>query len=62
MPNEKVTSSTRDWRSEVMAAEAADLMDRALTGIVYVTWNLPYDRAYEFSNGRRFFDGKGPYE
>lgn len=44
----KVRISTRLWSQEVGAAQAETLLPEK-------------DPGYEFSNGRRFDDGKGPY-
>jgi hypothetical protein len=49
MPNDQtVTTSERLWSEEVGLANGSDPLQ-------------PKDVAYEFSNGRKFYDGKGPY-
>jgi hypothetical protein len=43
-------------------ADATDVADGAQQGIVALEARQPYPDAYVFSNGRRFRDGRGPYE
>lgn len=62
MPEPRVTSSTRLWSTEVAMADAADVADAAQQGVVALESRAPYPEAYTFSNGRKFRDGKGPYE
>lgn len=54
MADTKVRTSTTDWRTECAKADAADAMDSAQAGIAALERGQKYDRAYEFSNGRRF--------
>lgn len=46
--DQRVTTSERLWSEEVGLAQRDEPLQ-------------PKDVAYEFSNGRKFFDGKGPY-
>jgi|GEM_PF-3204316 len=54
------TVTVRDWLSECRKADANDVLDKATVGVVLVENMLP-PYVYEFSNGRRFRDGAGPY-
>lgn len=47
-PDQTVTTSERLWSEEVGIANASEALP-------------PKDVAYEFSQGRQFVDGKGPY-
>ena len=38
------------------------MMDIAEPGVAALAASQPYDRAYEFSNGRKFRDKRNPYE
>lgn len=57
-----VKTSTRLWSQEVAAARAADELDQAGPGEEGIAQLLnAQDPGYEFGNGRKFKDGKGPY-
>jgi len=54
------TVTVRDWLSECRKAEAHAILDKALVGAIAVE-NCAPPYVYEFSNGRLFRDGDGPY-
>jgi len=61
MPDRQGNKVTvRDWASECRKAEAHDVLDTASVGTVRVE-NRMAPFVYEFSNGRKFRDGLGPY-
>jgi hypothetical protein len=60
-PEPKVTGSKQLWSTEVALADALDAVLDSQQGITNVVAHQPYPDAYEFSSGRKFKDGKGPY-
>jgi hypothetical protein len=56
-----VKSSTRLWSQEVAAARATTELDAQTPGQAAIAALTPQEVGYEFSNGRKFKDGKGPY-
>lgn len=62
MANDRVKTSTRLWSTEVAMADAADAADATQQGVNALEARAPYPEAYIFSNGRKFRDGRGPYE
>jgi hypothetical protein len=59
--NTTVKSSVRLWSEECNRVDAADLVDIPEPGVAALTGHQPYDRAYEFSGGRKFRDKRNPY-
>lgn len=57
---ETVKFTRRLWSTEVALAEARDALDAPIAGQMPTSRTQPYPRAYEFSNGRTFKDGKKP--
>lgn len=58
-----VRTTTRLWSQEVAAARAMDELDSAGPGDAGLERLLDtQDPGYEWSNGRTFRDGKGPYQ
>lgn len=56
-----VRSSNRLWSEECNRVDAAELVYSTEPGTVVLAGHQPYDRAYEFSNGRKFSDKRNPY-
>lgn len=56
MTDQRVKTSTRLWSTECKMADAADVADTTLQGVVALEARAPYPEAYTFSNGRRFRD------
>lgn len=55
-------SSTMLWSTQCELVDAACSPDHFVPGTGALVRRQPYDRAYEFSNGRRFRDRRNPYE
>jgi len=55
-------SSDMLWSTQCELVDSACLPDHFVPGTGAFVRRLPYDRAYEFSNGRKFADRKNPYE
>ena len=58
----EVKTSTMLWSTQCQMVDAATLPDHFAPGTGVLVDRKPYDRAYEFSNGRKFSDRKNPYE
>ncbi len=54
--------STMLWSTQCELVDASCLPDHFVPGTSMLVRRLPYDRAYEFSNGRKFADRANPYE
>jgi len=59
--NTTVRSSERLWSEECNRIDAAELVYSTEPGAEVLASHQPYDRAYEFSNGRKFRDKRNPY-
>lgn len=62
MAEQRVTTSTRLWSTEVALAESMDAIYDGEEGVAALTARAPYPDAYVFSNGRKFADKRNPYE
>jgi hypothetical protein len=60
--NPVVRTSNRLWSEECARADAIDSLEAPEPGVQALVERQPYDRAYEFSNGRKFRDKRNPYE
>lgn len=60
--NTTVRTSVRLWSEECNRADAAAMQQVPEPGVEALVQRQPYDRAYEFSNGRKFRDKRNPYE
>lgn len=59
MATDRVRTTVTDWKTECAKADAVDV-EAGNAGVIALENGQPYDRAYEFSNGRRFRDGPKP--
>ncbi len=57
-----IGSSTMLWSTQCELIDALCMPDHFAPGTGHLVRRLPYDKAYEFSNGRKFSDRRDPYE
>lgn len=55
-------SSNMLWSTQCEMVDGLCLPDHFAPGTGILIARLPYDRAYEFSNGRKFAERKDPYQ